>query len=206
MKRDHMMGYVQTAQHPDDRTVYLSRRFPLGVPKRVYTAMIEAARHDVARNKVLDAFESVDHTPAHMQKHFPAEYDVLAMAADKVNETYSKILAYLQEHDPRPRDRQVAAPLQPLLDDLKGRWIKRDPELKMWGIDRRHPDETVIREVATDKARCEVLAEAGRAFMERGYGLGTRKQVPVRRPYMTIAQSAAVDAAEHAAMNVQRSA
>jgi len=102
MKRDHMMGFVQTADDPADRTVYLQRRFPLGTPQRVWNALGEVARSELARDEVLDEFEGVDHTPVEMRKDFPREYDVRAMTQDKVNDAYRATLAHLEKERDAP--------------------------------------------------------------------------------------------------------
>ena len=97
MKRDHMMGFVQTADEPGDRTVYLTRRYPLGTPNRVWDVLGQVAKDEVARDEVLIDFEERDHTPAHMRAAFPREYDVRAMTADKVGDAYRAILALIDK-------------------------------------------------------------------------------------------------------------
>ena len=100
MKRDHMMGFVQTADEPGDRTVYLTRRYPLGTPNRVWDVLGQVAKDEVARDGVLIDFEERDHTPAHMRAAFPKEYDVRAMTADKVGDAYRAILALIDKAPP----------------------------------------------------------------------------------------------------------
>ncbi|MGE4074939.1 MAG: hypothetical protein AB7F22_05270 [Reyranella sp.] len=88
--RDHLLGcqaFLPPEPEPQDRTIHLKRRFPLGVPERKYRQMeIEMVKAIEDKQKIT-AFEDFDHTPPEMQADFPREYDLMTM----LNETASRL-------------------------------------------------------------------------------------------------------------------
>jgi len=80
--RDHLLGcqaFLPPEPDPQDRTIHLRRRFPLGVPDREYRAYEDQMIGAVERKQQITAFEEFDHTPPEMQADFPREYDLTTM-------------------------------------------------------------------------------------------------------------------------------
>jgi hypothetical protein len=80
--RDHLLGcqaFLPPEPEPQDRTVCLRRRFPLGMPVRAERELDAAFMRDVESKQELVAFETDDHTPEHMRNDFPREYDLRTM-------------------------------------------------------------------------------------------------------------------------------
>lgn len=83
--RDHLLGcqaFLPPEPEPEDRTIYLRKRYALGVPERVYRKMEDAMVKSMEDKQQITAFEEFDHTPAEMQADFPSEYDLITMLND----------------------------------------------------------------------------------------------------------------------------
>ena len=67
----------------------LRQEYPLGLPKRWHREMEVAEKRMNSKYIALEAFESKDHTPAHMQADFPHEYDLHTMYGDAAKRAYA---------------------------------------------------------------------------------------------------------------------
>lgn len=86
--RDHLLGcQAFLPPDPEDRTIHLRRRFPLGTPQRAKDQGLAYHRKLHAQEQAIDAFNTGDHTPPEMQADFPREYDLMTM----LNETASRL-------------------------------------------------------------------------------------------------------------------
>ncbi len=80
--RDHLLGcqaFLPPEPDPQDRTIHLRRRFPLGVPGRAIRDSVAGIHEDYLAKKAIADFEDQDHTPAGMMADFPREYDLQTM-------------------------------------------------------------------------------------------------------------------------------
>ena len=80
--RDHLLGcqaFLPPEPDPQDLTVHLRRRFPLGAPVREEVESFLRFQNAVAAKQEITAFEDFDHTPAGMMADFPREYDLQTM-------------------------------------------------------------------------------------------------------------------------------
>lgn len=80
--RDHLLGcqaFLPPEPDPQDLTVHLRRRFPLGVPVREEVESFLRFQDAVAVKQEITAFEDFDCTPEHMRNDFPREYDLQTM-------------------------------------------------------------------------------------------------------------------------------
>ena len=66
----------------------LRQGYPLGLPKRWHREMEVAEKRMNSKYIALEAFESKDHTPAHMQADFPHEYDLHTVYGDAATRGY----------------------------------------------------------------------------------------------------------------------
>ena len=89
----------------------LRQGYPLGLPKRWHREMEVAEKRMNSKYIALEAFESKDHTPAHMQADFPHEYDLHTMYGDAATRGYYAGL--------NVRDEAVLVS-QPVSDWMKG--------------------------------------------------------------------------------------
>ena len=88
--RDHLLGcqaFLPPEPEPQDRTIHLRRRFPLGVPGREWRSHEAQMVKAFEDKQQITAFEDFDHTPPEMQADFPREYDLMTM----LNETASRL-------------------------------------------------------------------------------------------------------------------
>lgn len=80
--RDHLLGcqaFLPPEPDPQDRTIHLRRRFPLGIPGREYRAYEDQMVKAMEAKQEITAFEEFDHTPPKMRDDFPREYDLQTM-------------------------------------------------------------------------------------------------------------------------------
>lgn len=80
--RDHLLGcqaFLPSEPDPQDRTIHLRRRFPVGIPEREYRAYEDQMIKAIETKQEITAFEDFDHTPEHMRNDFPREYDLQTM-------------------------------------------------------------------------------------------------------------------------------
>lgn len=103
--RDHLLGcqaFLPPEPEPQDRTIHLRRRFPLGVPDREYRAYEDQMIGAIERKQQITAFEDFDHTPPEMQADFPREYDLTTMlneTADRLMFPYHKGMLVPEEYE-----------------------------------------------------------------------------------------------------------
>lgn len=84
--RDHLLGcQAFLPPDPEDRTIHLRRRFPLGTPQRAKDQGLTYHRKLHAQEQAIDAFNTGDHTPPEMQADFPREYDLMTMLNEAAN-------------------------------------------------------------------------------------------------------------------------
>ena len=79
--RDHLLGcqaFLPPEPDPQDRTIHLRKRYPVGIPRREYRAYEDRVKDFEAKQEIT-AFEDFDHTPAGMMADFPREYDLQTM-------------------------------------------------------------------------------------------------------------------------------
>lgn len=94
--RDHLLGcqaFLPPEPDPQDLTVHLRRRFPLGAPVREEVESFLRFQNAVAAKQEITAFEDFDHTPEHMRNDFPREYDLQTM----LNEAAGRGVLALQD-------------------------------------------------------------------------------------------------------------
>ena len=80
--RDHLLGcaqFIPDVENEPTHFVTLRRRYPLGTPSRVYRDLGSYVVRFTEDDQQITAFETVDHTPEHMQDDFPREYDLQTM-------------------------------------------------------------------------------------------------------------------------------
>lgn len=80
--RDHLLGcqaFLPPEPDPQDRTIHLRRRFPLGIPERAIRDSVAGIHEGYLAKKAVADFEDRDHTPAGMMADFPREYDLQTM-------------------------------------------------------------------------------------------------------------------------------
>lgn len=80
--RDHLLGcqaFLPPEPDPQDRTIHLRKRYPVGIPRREYRAYEDRMVKDIEAKQEITAFEDFDHTPAGMMADFPREYDLQTM-------------------------------------------------------------------------------------------------------------------------------
>lgn len=80
--RDHLLGcqaFLPPEPDPQDRTIYLRKRYPVGIPERAIRSQVARMEEDYLTKKVVADFEDGDHTPEHMRNDFPREYDLQTM-------------------------------------------------------------------------------------------------------------------------------
>ena len=80
--RDHLLGcqaFLPPEPDPQDRTIHLRKRYPVGTPARVETEAFRYLKGLVEAKQEITAFEEFDHTPAGMMADFPREYDLQTM-------------------------------------------------------------------------------------------------------------------------------
>lgn len=94
--RDHLLGcqaFLPPEPDPQDRTIHLRKRYPVGIPGRAIRELDAAFMRDVESKQELVAFETDDHTPEHMRNDFPREYDLTTM----LNEAAGRGVPALQD-------------------------------------------------------------------------------------------------------------
>lgn len=77
--RDHLLGcqaFLPPEPDPQDRTIHLRKRYPVGIPTREYRAYEDQMVKAIEAKQEITAFEDFDHTPAGMMADFPREYDL----------------------------------------------------------------------------------------------------------------------------------
>lgn len=80
--RDHLLGcqaFLPPEPDPQDRTISLRRRYPMGLPLRAERELARAWEKELNAKQEITAFEAFDHTPAGMVADFPREYDLRTM-------------------------------------------------------------------------------------------------------------------------------
>jgi hypothetical protein len=80
--RDHLLGcqaFLPPEPEPQDRTIHLRKRYPMGLPARAAVQLYKVAEKDLCAKQEITAFEDFDHTPEHMRNDFPREYDLQTM-------------------------------------------------------------------------------------------------------------------------------
>ncbi len=80
--RDHLLGcqaFLPPEPDPQDRTISLRRRYPVGVPSRAVNERAREWEKEINATQEITAFEEFDHTPAGMMADFPREYDLQTM-------------------------------------------------------------------------------------------------------------------------------
>jgi hypothetical protein len=80
--RDHLLGcaqFIPDVENEPTHFVTLRRRYPLGMPSRVYRDLGSHVVRSMEDDQQITAFEEFDHTPASMQADFPREYDLTTM-------------------------------------------------------------------------------------------------------------------------------
>lgn len=90
--RDHLLGcqaFLPPEPEPQDSTVRLRRRFPLGIPGREYRAYEDQMVKAIEAEQEITAFEDFDHTPPEMRDDFPREYDLLTMLNELATRAYA---------------------------------------------------------------------------------------------------------------------
>ena len=94
--RDHLLGcqaFLPPEPDPQDRTIHLRKRYPVGIPRREYRAYEDRMVKDIEAKQEITAFEDFDHTPEHMRNDFPREYDLQTM----LNEAAGRGVLALQD-------------------------------------------------------------------------------------------------------------
>ncbi len=105
MPRDHLLGcqaFLLPEPEPQNRTIRLKRRFPLGVPERKYREMETEMAKAIEDKQQITAFEEFDHTPEEMRDAFPREYDLTTMlteAAGRLAFPYHKGMLVPSEYE-----------------------------------------------------------------------------------------------------------
>lgn len=100
--RDHLLGcqaFLPPEPDPQDLTVRLRRRFPLGAPVREEVESFLRFQNAVAAKQEITAFEDFDHTPEHMRNDFPREYDLQTMLNEAAGRSVFGLSVYeMREH------------------------------------------------------------------------------------------------------------
>lgn len=80
--RDHLLGcqaFLPPEPEPQDRTIHLRKRYPVGIPGRAIRDSVARIEGDYLTKKAVADFEDRDHTPVGMMADFPREYDLQTM-------------------------------------------------------------------------------------------------------------------------------
>mgnify|MGYP000205000583 CR=1 FL=1 len=103
--RGHLLGcqaFLPPEPDPQDRTISLRRRYPVGVPSRAVNERAREWEKEINATQEITAFEEFDHTPAGMMADFPREYDLTTMlneAAGRLVFPYHKGMLVSEEYE-----------------------------------------------------------------------------------------------------------